>query len=372
MLAHATKLCALMLSALLVPLAQAVAELNPKVESAIDAIGKEVITSGKSAGLVIAVAEQGRPVFIRGYGQASLEWQVPMSTDAVFRIGSITKQFAAAAILLLSEQGKLSIDDKLAKFFPDFPRASEVSVRQLLNHTSGIHNYPGDSERIIVRTGMAVPELVEHLGTLGYDFDPGTSWSYSNSGYFLIGAIIEQVSGQSFRDFARQRLFDPLGMPDTAVDVDTEVARHRATGYSSDPASKSAFRNADFTDMSVPHAAGAIRSTAEDLIKWTAALHGGRVLNPVSYKEMTTAVNVPGAKEQPRYGMGLHTEPLLGHPAFRHGGSIDGFEARLAYLVNTRTTLVILANTEGGARDLDEAVVKALWQSSGKGSAIKQ
>ena len=362
MFATPTKVRVLLALVIFLPLAQAAAQLSPRAESAIDAIAQQAIASGKSAGLVVAVAQKGRPVFHRGYGQANLEWQVQTTPDTVFRIGSITKQFAAASILLLAEQKKLSVDDKLSQFFPEFPRASEVSIRQLLTHTSGIHNYPGPAEETMSYVGVEVPDMVKHLGTLGYDFDPGTQWSYSNSGYFLVGAIIEKVSGQSFRDFAKQNLFDPCGMKQTAVDVNSEVVPKRASGYSPDSGNKGAFLHAAFTHMSLPHAAGAIRSTAGDLIKWTAALHGGRVLSAASYKEMTTPVKVSAQKESPNYGFGLGTAPLQGHAAFSHGGAIDGFQANLDYFVKEQLTIVVLVNTDGGAEGLSAAVAKALLE----------
>lgn len=333
--------------------------LSPDVEARIDALARQTLADGVAAGLVVAVGEQGNPAFERGYGLANIEWNAPVTTDTVFRVGSISKQFAAAGVLLLAEQKKLSLDDKLARYFPDFPRGDEVTLRQLMNHTSGIHSYPGPTERTIVRVGIAVPDMVKHIATLGYDFDPGTRWEYSNSNYFLIGAVIEQVSGQTFREFARQRLFEPLGLTHTAVDSNDEIVPKRASAYFRDPSRKGAFENADYIHMSVPHAAGGIRSTAGDLIKWTAALHGGRVLGAASYKEMTTPAVVPG-KEDAKYGLGLHLLEQQGHRLINHDGGIEGFEASMTYVVDSRTTVVVLANTQGGARALAAAVLEIL------------
>lgn len=331
--------------------------LSPELEVRIDALAKQAIADGVAAGLVVAVAEPGQPTFERGYGLGNIEWNAPVTADTVFRVGSITKQFAAAGVLLLAGQKKLSLDDPLARFFPEFPRAGEVTLRQLLNHTSGIRSYPGPTERTLVRTGISVPEMVQHLGGLGYDFDPGTRWAYSNSGYFLIGAVIEQVSGQSFREFARQRLFEPYGLAHTAVDLNEEIVPRRASGYLRDPTRKGTFFNAEYSHMSVPHAAGAIRSTAGDLIQWTNALHGGRVLGAAAYKEMTTPAKVPG-QDDANYGFGLHLLEQRGHRWIKHDGGIDGFEASLTYVVDSRTTIVVLANTQGGARALAAAVLE--------------
>ena len=333
--------------------------MNPEIEARIDQLAKQTVADGVAAGLVVAVAEQGNPAFERGYGLANIEWNALVTTDTVFRVGSITKQFAAAGVLLLAEQKKLSLDDKLAKYLPNYPRGNEVTLRQLMNHTSGIHSYPGPTERTIVRTGISVRDMVKHLGTLGYGFDPGTRWEYSNSNYFLIGAVIEQVSGQTFREFARQRLFEPLGLTHTAVDRNDEIVPKRASPYFRDSASKGVYENANYIDMSVPHAAGAIRSTAGDLIKWTNALHGGRVLSMASYKEMTTPAAVQG-QEDAKYGLGLHLLEQHGHQLINHDGGIEGFEASLTYVVDSKTTVVVLANTQGGARALAAAVLEIL------------
>ena len=349
--------CLLLIWAL--PWTFAHAELGAGVDAAIDEIAKHAVADGQTAGLVVAVAEAGKPTFLRAYGQANIEWQAPVTTDTVFRIGSITKQFTAAAMLLLEEDRKLSLDDKLAKYLPDFPRAEQVSLRQLLNHTSGIHSYPGRSEATIVVTGISVADMVKHIGTLGYDFDPGTAWAYSNSNYFLAGAVIEKVSARTFREFVQERLFDRLGLKNTAVDMNEEVVARRAAGYERDRKRPGYFLNAAYSQMSVPYAAGGVRSTAADLIRWTTALHSGQVLSAASYKAMTTPAEVQGAAPA-HYGLGLHLDELEGQMVIGHGGGIDGFESRLYYLTDRKLTVVILANTQGGAGNLAAAVAGVL------------
>lgn len=354
---------ALFLVVWLSAVAQAEAALMPAEEAALDALAKEAVGKGQTAGLVIAVGEVGKPPVVRSYGFANLEWQAETTPDTVFRVGSITKQFASAGILLLAEQKKLSLDDKLSKYFPDYPRGDEVSIRQLLNHTSGVHSYPGRTEAIIVRAGISVTDMVKHLGGLGYDFDPGSNWEYSNSNYFLIGAIIEQVSGQTLREFARERLFQPLGLAHTAIDLNQDVVPHRATGYERDRAKPGTYVNAVYSDMSVPGAAGALRSTAADLIKWTEALHGGRVVSAASYKEMTTVARVPG-KDDVYYGLGLWLKPEQGHSLISHNGGIDGFESNLVYLPERKMTLVILTNTQNGTGELRAKMLGVLFGSA--------
>jgi len=364
MLRLACTLGTFLIVAILTPLTQALA-LSADDATRIDGLAQQTIAKSASAGLVVGIAEQGKPTFVRAYGLANIEWKEPTTPDTVFRIGSITKQFAAVCVLLLAEQKKLSLDDKLAKFFPEFPRSNEVTLRHLLNHNSGIHSYPDAPERAIVRTGIGVKEMVQHLATLGYDFDPGSKWAYSNSGYFLIGAVIEQVSGQTFREFAQQRLFRPLGLRHTAVDTNEEIVLKRASGHVQDAAKAGQFLNASYSHMSVPHAAGAIRSTALDLIQWTTALHGGKVLSANSYNEMIAPAPHTGAEEG-AYGMGLHLWEMNGYSFIGHNGGIDGFQSCLYYVPTLKMTIVVLSNTQGGAVPLADDLKSLLLTSPAK------
>ena len=358
-----TRLLALVLIVWIGAGAQAAAAFDPAEQAALDALAKEAVSKGQTAGLVVAVGEVGKPPVVHTYGFGNLEWHAETTPGTVFRVGSITKQFASACILLLAEQKKLTLDDKLSQYFPDYPRADEVTIRQLLSHTSGVRSYPGRTERTIVRVGIPVPDMVKHLGGLGYDFAPGSDFAYSNSGYYLIGAIIEKVSGQTFRDFARDRLFQPLGLSRTAVDLNEDVVAHRAAGYERDRNKPGAYVNAVYSHMSVPGAAGALRSTAADLIKWTEALHSGRVLSAASYEEMTTATRVAG-KEATNYGLGLWLKPEQGHSLISHNGGIDGFESTLNYLPERKMTLVILSNTQNGTGELRAKMLGVLFGSA--------
>lgn len=195
--------------------------LNATIKAKIDTTAKEDVSSGRVAGAVVAVLRDGHLVFAKGYGRANLELAAPVSTNTVFRIGSLTKQFTAAGVLLLAEQGKLKIDDKLSVYLPSFPRAGEVTLRDLLDHTSGIHNFT-ESPVIdkISTSGATVDELVADIAGQSplYDFDPGKGWWYSNSNYALLGAVIERVSGKTWAAFMRAEIFDKLGMADTAAD----------------------------------------------------------------------------------------------------------------------------------------------------------
>lgn len=359
------------------------ARLAPGVEAKIDAAAEQDVTSGRVAGAAVAVLRDGELVFAKGYGRANLELSAPVNAKTVFRIGSLTKQFTAAGVLLLAEQGKLKIDDKLSLYLPNFLRANEVTLRDLLDHTSGIHNFTESSVIDKISTsGATVGELVADIAgqTPLYDFKPGTGWWYSNSNYALLGAVIEKVSGKTWAAFMKAEIFDKLGMADTAADDARDVVPDRASGYSLIGGAPGRFRNADFTDMSVPYAAGALRSTAEDMARWNAALFGGKLLKPESLKEMLapgrlrdgaetqTAVAWPGGKAFPPpagyvpgpYAFGLDHHSENGRRIIGHDGSIAGFDAMMQTYVDEGLTIIVLTNTNGAARPLEAKVAKIL------------
>lgn len=359
------------------------ARLSPEIESRIDFAIREDVASGRVAGAEVAILRGGKLVFARGYGRANLELAAPVTTRTVFRIGSLTKQFTAAGVLLLAEQGKLKIDDKLSVYLPKFPRASEVTLRDLLDHTSGIHNFT-DSPVIdrISTGGASVDELVADIAAQSplYDFEPGTRWWYSNSNYALLGAVIEKVSGKSWGAFMKAEIFDRLGMSDTAADDARDVVARRASGYSLIDGAATRFRNADFTAMSVPYAAGALRSTAPDLARWNAALYGGKLLKPESLKEMLapgrlrngaetqTAIAWPGGKAfappagyvPGPYAFGLDHHSQNGRRIIGHDGSIAGFDAVMQTYLDEGLTIIVLTNTNGAAHPLETKVAQIL------------
>lgn len=363
--------------------AHAERRLTPHTEAQIDAAARQDVTSGRLAGAAVAIMRDGRLVFEKGYGRANLELGVPVNTKTVFRIGSLTKQFTAAGVLLLAEQGKLKIDGKLSLYLPEFPRANEVTLRDLLNHTSGIHNFTeGPVIDRISTSGATVQRLVADIAGQSplYDFEPGTGWWYSNSNYALLGAVIERVSGKSWGTFMKAEIFDKLGMADTSADKASDLVTGRASGYSLIGGAAGKFRNADFTDMSVPYAAGALRSTIADMARWNAALFGGKLLKPQSLKEMLapgrlrngavnqTAIAWPGGKASspppefiPGYyafGLDHHTEN--GRRIIGHDGSIAGFDAVMQTYVDEGLTVIVLTNTNGAAHPLAAKIEKIL------------
>ena len=365
------------------PASAAPRRITRVAEAKIDAAAKEEVRLGRVAGAAVAVMRDGELVFANGYGRANLELAAPVSTKTVFRVGSLTKQFTAAGVLLLAEQGKLKIDDKLSLYLPNFPRANEVTLRDLLDHTSGIHNFTeGPVIDKISATGATVRELIADIASQSplYDFEPGKGWWYSNSNYALLGAVIEKVSGKSWAAFMKAEIFDKLEMADTAVDDARDVVPGRASGYSLVGGVAGKFRNADFTDMSVPYAAGALRSTAQDMVRWNAALFGGKLLKPESLKEMLapgrlrngaedqSAIAWPGGKAfappagyaPGPYAFGLEHHSEDGRRIIGHDGAIAGFDALMQTYVDEGLTIIVLTNTNGASHPLGAKIAKIL------------
>jgi len=271
---------------------------------------------------------------------------VPASLETKYRIGSVTKQFTAAAILKLHEQGKLGLQDKLSKFIPDFPRGDRVTIHHLLTHTSGIHSYTDKPDFVTVATQAIQPEeLIRSFRDDPYDFDPGQKWLYNNSGYFLLGYIVEKVSGVSYGEYLRRTFFEPLGMKNTAVHDARAVIPGEACGYAweNDRATK-----ALNWDMSRAGAAGALYSTVDDLHVWNEALFGGKVLSKASLDAalvpVVTAEDATESKDE-GYGYGLGILRTRGLRVVAHGGGLSGFQSNLLRVPDERFTVVVLSNS---------------------------
>lgn len=343
------------------------------------AVGK-VMAEGVTPGTEVGVMHDGQLIFAKGYGLANIELNIPVKTNTVFRIGSITKQFTAAAVLLLADERKLSVDDKLSKYFPDFPRGDQVSLRSMLNHTSGLHNYIDPKSGLDWHKDMSTAEMVAFIQGQSplYDFEPGSKYSYSNAGYYLAGAIVEKISGQSLGAFLKERLFDKLGMSQTAIDAVQDIVPNRASGYDPIKGSKGEFYNTTYLSMTVPGGAGAMRSTVGDLAKWHYALFNNKVLSAASLKEMTTpgrtsdgqiintrarASRTPlaGAESLASYSMGLNIGTYAGQPRIGHGGDIQGFNGAIETYPSAKTTIVVLDNSRGQAGKVLDAVAHAVF-----------
>ncbi|MGB8130466.1 MAG: serine hydrolase [Candidatus Angelobacter sp.] len=301
----------------------------------------------------VLVAQDGKVLLDKGYGFANLEWDIPNTPTTKFRLGSITKQFTAASILLLEERGKLKVEDPVKKYMPDAPAAwDKITIFHLLTHTSGIPSLTSFPDFESHEAQPMTPEkLVEWFRDKPLEFEPGTKWNYSNSGYILLGYLIEKISGQSYSDFVQQNIFTPLGMKDSGYDSNSAIIAHRAAGYTP---GRSGPVNAAFVHMSIPFSAGALYSTTEDLLRWEQGLFGGKVLKPESLAKMTTPF-----KQDYAFGLGVSTQN--GHKMIAHDGGIQGFSTALAYYPDDKLVVAVLANLNGPAGQIAGNLAKVAY-----------
>lgn len=296
----------------------------------------------------ILVADKGKVVFAKGIGMADMEWEIPNQTDTKFRIGSVTKQFTAALIMQMVEEGKIKLDGKITDYLPEYRKdtGGKVTIHQLLNHTSGIPSYTGLPNFFseISRNPYSVDDFVKKYASGDLEFEPGSKFNYNNSGYFLLGAIVEKVSGKSYDAVLKERIFEPLQMKNSGYDVHAAILPKRAHGYQK---SANGYSNAPYLDMSLPYAAGSLYSTVEDLLKWDQSLYEDKILSAESKKLMFT----PGLSNY-GYGFTIEDKPV-GNTAqkikvIQHSGGINGFNSLMTRLVDNRQTVIILDNVGMG------------------------
>jgi CubicO group peptidase (beta-lactamase class C family) len=324
--------------AVFVPILPIAAEVSLE-EGANQHLGK--LTQDQLPGLAVLVARDGKIVFQGGFGFADLDQKSPVTVETKFRIGSISKQFTAAAVLRLADEGKLSLDDALEKWFPGFPRAGDITLHQLLTHTSGIHSYTSKPEFLArVSAPVSADDLIAFFRDDPPDFAPGERFLYNNSGYFLAGEIVAKVSGQPLDAFLRDAFFEPLGMRDTGIYVNANPPPGAARGYS--VAEGKATPALDW-DMSWAGGAGALYSTVGDLFRWNEALFGGKVLKPETLTKMTTLAKLPPDADM-TYGYGVVVGTLNRLRCVSHGGGLNGWSSDLLRLPDQRCTVVALAN----------------------------
>ncbi len=292
--------------------------------AAIDAYLGQQVQAKEMVGLSVAILRQGKLVWAKGYGQRSLEPKQAVETETPFAIGSITKQFACAAILLLAEDGKLRIDDKVAKYYPDLTRAGDISLQDLMSHVSGYPDYyPLDFVDRRLAQPTEVDKVIRQYAGGKLDFEPGTRWSYSNTGYLILGRIVERVSGESFASFLEPRILKPLGMTHTFFEPklsDSALAQGFTT-FALGPVEKATPEASGWI-----HAAGGIYASASDLTKWDLGLMEGKVLKPESLTIMTQTRRLANGKTAD-YGCGLQVGRLAGETVWRHSGPVSGFLA---------------------------------------------
>jgi CubicO group peptidase (beta-lactamase class C family) len=318
-----------------VPLARGADE---EIAAKLAALMEDRARDGRFSGAVL-VARDGVPLLRRGYGMANRELDVPNTRETKFRIGSLTKQFTAAAVMILQQQGKLRVEATIKTYLPHAPPAwDEITVHHLLTHTSGIQDYTGlpDYERT-VREPTTPDSLIARFRDQPLEFKPGEGFGYSNSGYAVLGRIIERVSGQSYAQFLQDQVFEPLEMNDSGYDDARSVLKDRAAGYVEQAAG---MENARFIDMTIPYAAGGLYSTVDDLLKWDGALASSRLLSPESKKAMFTPV-------RELFGYGWRIARVFDRPMVAHPGSVNGFASHIRRFPEDGVVVIVLSNVAG-------------------------
>jgi CubicO group peptidase (beta-lactamase class C family) len=305
----------------------------------------ESVATPTGPGVAVLIARGDRIIYRSARGDADIELGVPLRPDQVFRIASVTKMFTAALVLKLAEQGKLSLDDPLSRYLPDFPNAAGITLRQLLTHTAGVSDKAVLGQPGFGRRDVDTATLVAEIARRPPAFAPGSAQSYSNAGFILLGAVIEKVTGQPWHVALHDRLLAPLGLQRTGYGIAATVIPGRVAGYTTDNPDHQV-RNAAFISATIPAAAGALVSTLDDLRLWMRALTGGRVIGEASYRQMIAPVAPGGVMPGHPYGMGMYVWGVRGETMIGHTGQIDGFASVLAYLPSRDITIVALGNDD--------------------------
>ena len=295
-------------------------------------------------GATALVAKNGRIVYKKAFGMADLELAVPMQTDHIFRIGSITKQFTAVAILQIMEQGKLDLQDEITKFIPGYPvQGNKITIEHLLTHTSGIKSYTGMPDYGDMMSRDVTPEeMIDYFKNEPMEFAPGTAFRYNNSGYFLLGYIIEKITGQAYAEYLEENIFRPLGMTSSMYADDRIILRNRAGAYSM---GDEGFENAHPVSMTQPYAAGSILSTVEDLFKWHQAIHAHQLVTKATLDKAFSRYRLTDGKETD-YGYGWFLGYVQESPAIEHGGGIPGFSTMAIYVPGEDVFVAVFANCD--------------------------
>jgi D-alanyl-D-alanine carboxypeptidase len=321
----------------------------------IDAVMSEVYKPGQPGAAVI-VRKNGQTLFRKGYGLADLELKVPVEPDMVFRLGSITKQFTAVAVLMLAQEGKLGLQDEITKFLPDYPvQGRTITVEHLLTHTSGIQSYTDMPEWLpLMRKDMTLTELIDLFKSKPMPFEPGEGWAYNNSGYILLGAIIEKVSGKTYEAFLDERVFKPLGMKGSYYGSAERIIPRRIPGYQ---LGKGGFVNAPYLSMTQPYAAGSLLSNVDDLAVWSDAVFSGKLVKKEWLDKAFAPFKLKNG-ESSGYGYGWFIAEFAGHRSVEHGGGINGFTTYEMTFPEDGLFLAVLTNSAIEGRDPEPRAVR--------------
>ena len=346
---------------------------SPDKGAKIDQLARQYADCCQFTGTVL-VSEHDKVIFKGGYGLANREWNIPNAPDVKFRLGSITKQFTSVLVLQQVAKGSIKLDGHISDYLPYYRKdtGSHVTIAQLLSHTSGIPSYTDDPRFFpdVSRNYYAVDDFVTKFCSGDLQFEPGTKFHYDNSGYFVLGAILEHVTGKKYEDLLQENILSPVGMRDTGYDHWATILPKRASGYQQ---TFDGIENAPYLDMALPYAAGSLYSTVEDLYKWDQALYTDKLL-PAELKQKLFTPNL----EEYGFGWAIHViakdQPSPGKTMITHGGGINGFNTNEVRLVDDHNLIIIFNNTPGAdlnqfARDI-RTILYSQEPSTPKGSPV--
>lgn len=313
---------------------------SQNVESKIDKLISKTYIENEP-GITILIAKKGKPIYKKSFGKSNLELNSKTSTETVFQIGSITKQFTAVAILMLEEQGKLKLNDQITKYLPEYPTdGNKITIHNLLNHTSGIRGRTPASDSKLMAIDMTVDELIDYSKKQPLKFNSGQQFSYSNSGYILLGRIIEITSGQPYEDFIEKHIFKKLKMTNSKYGKNKEIIKNRANGYKFNGNN---YINATYMSMTIQYAAGSILSTVDDLLKWQNALNSNVLISQSNFVKATDGSVLNNGQEIP-YGYGWYKRKINNSIVITHGGATSGFMSNSIYLKEENVYIIALTN----------------------------
>ncbi len=341
-------------------------ETAQEVESKVDEYIGAYLKMGKFSGSVL-IARDGEILLKKGYGMANYEHDVPNTPETKFRLGSVTKQFTSIAIMQLQEKGLLNVNDSIKKYITDYPNGEKITIRHLLTHTSGIPNFTSFTNyRETMMLISPVEKTIERFKDKPLEFAPGEKYKYSNSGYILLGYIVEKASKKSYEEYLKENIFQPLNMTNTGYDHHSPLTKHRASGYS---LGGDGLINAPYVDMSIPHGAGALYSTVEDLYIWDRALYTEKLVSKSSLDKIFTPF-----KEN--YGYGWQITESFNHKHISHGGGINGFSTYISRYVDDDVCIIVLSNFERSptqkiSKDLTAIVFGEKYELPEERKAIK-
>lgn len=312
-------------------------------EAKIDSLIHTEFNEKYGPGGAFMIAKNGKPIYYKAFGKANLELDVDLTPESVFQIGSMTKQFTAIAVLMLHEQGKLAVNEPISKYIPDYPAGDKITIHHLLTHTSGIKDFTKmKSLREIAQKEMTPKMIVDFFKNEPVDFAPGEKFDYNNSGYVVLGYIIELVSGETYEDFIKKHIFEKAGMSQSYYASDRQVINKRAYGYHK---KEHGFVNKTVISFSVPFSSGSLMSSLSDMLKWQNSLNTNLILNAESTKKAFSKYKLNNGEEF-TYGYGWHIKELNGTPSREHGGSVFGFKSMGVYIPSEDIYVIGFSNCD--------------------------